>query len=94
MPEEWLSETNFVSSDESGIYNATFPGNVLRGGTLSWARISEGSLTVYRMEIEEEGIPEIQIFRRTLTPEGLEFKFTAQRDGVERRSLLGLYLRQ
>ncbi len=93
MPKVWASVMSFRPTDEIGVYDFAERGDVLTGGTLSWARISGDLLVVYRMEIDDEGIPELQIFRRTLTATGLELTFTAHRDGVTRRTVRGLYLR-
>ena len=90
----WTSKASFQLSQHEGVYHAMGSTDPLSGRLLSWVRIADDSLIVYRVAIDNAGVPEFQIFRRSLTTEGLELSFTAQRDGKRVRRVHGRYVRQ
>ena len=90
----WTSKASFQPSQYVGVYHAMGSADPLTGRLLSWARIADDSLIIYRVAIDSVGVPEFQIFRRSLTAEGLELSFTAQRDGKRVRMVHGRYVRQ
>ena len=86
--------SSFRPSGKPGIYQDVNNRALLDGGLVSWARLRGDLLIVYRFMIEESGIPEFHIYRRMLTPQGLELLFTASRDGKTVRTVRGRYQRQ
>jgi hypothetical protein len=84
----------FRPADTPGVYHAEDNGAPLAGGTLSWARLQGGLLTVYRLAVAQDGVPELHVYRRMMTAKGLELHFTAVRDGKAVRSVRGRYRRQ
>lgn len=55
--------------------------NPLEGEPMRWASIKDDTLTVYSLGITEDGGSEMQIFRRTLTEEGMDITFVGLDDG-------------
>ena len=90
----WTSKASFLPSQQEGVYHAMGSADPLTGRLVSWARIVDDTLIVYRMAIDSAGIPEFQIFRRKTVADGLELSFTAQRDGKQVRAVHGHYVRQ
>jgi hypothetical protein len=84
----------FRASGEPGVYHGVENGAPLDGGTMTWARLQGDVLTVYRMVIEQSGVPELHVYRRMITAKGLELYFTALRDGKMVRTVRGRYTRQ
>ena len=90
----WTSKASYLPSGHEGVYHALGSANPLEGRLLSWARIADETLIVYRIAIDSTGIPEFQIFRRTVNAEGLDLSFRALRDGKQVRAVRGSYTRQ
>jgi hypothetical protein len=88
------SWARFRPSDTPDIYHAQENGAPLAGGILSWARVQGNLLTVYRLVVEPNGVPELHVYRRMMTARGLELYFTAVRDGKVVRTVRGRYTRQ
>ncbi|MDH3597708.1 MAG: hypothetical protein OEU09_23990 [Rhodospirillales bacterium] len=88
------STARFRPSGEPGVYHAPDNGAPLEGGTLTWARLHDDILTVYRMVVDQSGVPELHVYRRMNTAKGLELYFTAVRDGKMTRTVRGRYRRQ
>ena len=84
----------FQPSQVPGIYHQVDSGSPLLGESLGWARLRGAVLIVYQFDVGEDGIPELHVYRRTLTPKGLELQFTASRDGKLVRTVRGRYSRQ
>ena len=61
---------------------------------ISWARLQRDLLVVYRMDVDENGVAEMHVYRRLLTAKGLELLFTATRDNNLIRSVWGSYQKQ
>ena len=82
---------NFQPSARPGIYGAAMRSDMfggqgaldpLKGDPYVWARIDEDTLTVHSLLITEEGGYEMQVFDRTLMPEGgMRLTFSRLRDG-------------
>lgn len=84
----------FKPAARSGIYHQVDNGSPLLGEPLGWARLRGAVLTVYQFDVAEDGVPELHVYQRTLTPKGLELLFTASRDGKLTRTVRGRYSRQ
>ena len=79
---------DFVPSDREGIYSSAMKTNVfggrvaldpLKGDPYVWARINGDTLTIFALLITESGGYEMQVYDRTLTPDGLDLKFSRLR---------------
>lgn len=81
-------------SGQPGVYHGVDNGAPLDGGTMTWARLQGGLLTVYRMVVEQSSVPELHVYRRMITAKGMELHFTAVRDGKMVRTVRGRYTRQ
>jgi hypothetical protein len=92
--EESHQATDFHPSGKQGVYHAAGNTGVLEGGLTSWARVQGPWLVVYRLVIGDKGIPEMHIYRRVVTPQGLGLRFSAIRDGKEVRTVSGRYRRE
>lgn len=86
--------SRFRPAGTPGVYAAAGNGGVLEGKPTSWARMRGDALIVYLLEVGSDGIPELQIYRRTLTTKGLELLFTSTRDGELKRTVRGRYKRE
>ncbi len=91
VPEQSKLVTDFHPSKRPGIYHAVGNTDVLQNGLTSWARVKGEWLVVYRLVVGDDGIPEMHIYRRVMTPQGLGLRFSAIRDGKEIRTVSGRY---
>ncbi len=67
--------------------------DLLAGDTLAWASVRGRTLGVYAMDVLEDGHYELRVFERTLTPLGLDLRFTRYNDGELVRELTGVLAR-
>lgn len=86
--------TDFLPTERPGFYKAAENKDILRGGLTTWARVKGRLLVVYRLVVEDSGIPEMHVYRRMLTAKGLSLHFSAIRDGKEVRTVRGRYRKQ
>lgn len=86
----------FQPSKRNGIYSAAMrtdmfgnrvPLDPLAGDPYVWARIDGNALIVYAMLINDEGGYEMQVYKRTLTPTGLDLSYSRVRDGEKLRTV-------
>ena len=93
---------NFVPTKREGIFGSAMRNNVfggaepldpLKGDPYVWAGIRGDTLIVHAMLITDDGGYEMQVYERTLTPEGLFLKFWRNRDGVQSRYVTGTLTR-
>ena len=86
----------FVPSDREGVYAAAMERNVfghevqldpMKGEPYVWARVKNGTLSVFSLFVDEAGDYEMQQFDRTLTEGGLQLEFRAYRAGEVMRSV-------
>lgn len=87
-------DIEFVSTKRENIYSSAMRTNVFGGRTALdpmegdpyvWARITDDTLSVYALLVTEEGGYEMQVYDRTLTPDGLDLRFSRIRDGENLR---------
>lgn len=88
----------FKPKGKSGLYGSAMrtdmfgnqvPLDPLKGEPYVWARISGDTLFVYAMLITDEGGYEMQVYERTLTPTGMDLRYSRVRDGKILRSVEG-----
>jgi len=73
----------------TNIFGASIPLDPMRGDPYIWARIDGPVLTVYALQILDDGSYEMQIYERTLTVQGLDIKYSRLREGKLLRSASG-----
>lgn len=80
----------FRPTQRGGIYSSAMradkfgnaiPLDPLTGEPYVWARITGKTLTIHALHITEEGGYELQIYDRTLTPEGMDLRFSRIHNG-------------
>jgi hypothetical protein len=66
------------------------PLDPLKGEPYVWAGISGPTLTVHALLITNDGGYEIQVYRRTLTADGMALTFSRNRNGRELKTVYGV----
>lgn len=80
---------DFLPSSRPGLYKAARPGDPLAGEAYAWARIKGKTLSVYMLNVDNEGAYVIQSYDRTLTGFAMELKFARIRDDEPERTAIG-----
>ncbi len=70
----------YISAPEGGLFDTAELANPLGGDPFRWASLRDDTLTVYSAGINEDGGTEMQIYRRTLTADGLDVGFVRLAD--------------
>ena len=99
----WRAETQtFVATDVPHVFEPVLRESMftrrrdpvlLAGDTLAWASVRGKTLGVYAMDVLEDGHYELRVFERTLTPLGMDLRFTRYNDGEIVRELAGTLAR-
>ena len=84
----------FRPSGKPGVYHAIDNSGLLDNGQLSWARLHDKILTIYRIVVDADSVPELHVYHRKLTPGGMDLHFTAWRDGKWVRRVRGQLVRE
>ena len=74
VPSDWNGAV-FISAPKGGMFTKAELPNPLAGEPMRWAAVDGDALTVYSAGISEKGAFETQIYRRTLTENGLDVVF-------------------
>jgi hypothetical protein len=94
---------DFTPSDRDGIYSSAMhrdafghsePLDPLQGKPYVWADINGQTLRVHALLITDDGGYEIQVYRRTLTKDGMALQFTRNRNGKELKTIYGALARK
>jgi hypothetical protein len=89
---------HFKPRGKSGLYGSAMrtdmfgnqvPMDPMQGEPYVWARISGDTLFVYALLITDEGGYEMQVYERTLTPNGMDLTYSRVRDGQVLRTVHG-----
>ncbi|WP_338153208.1 hypothetical protein [Pseudophaeobacter leonis] len=89
-------KVEFRESDRAGIFSAAMGRNVfghevqldpMKGHPYVWARITEGTLTVFSLYIHQNGDYEMQQYDRSLSEKGLHLVFSSHLNGRPTRQL-------
>lgn len=83
------SAIDFLPSGKPGIFKAARAGDPFAGEAYAWARIKGQTLTVYVLNIDDDGAYVIQSYDRTLTGFAMELTFTRIRDDEPERTAKG-----
>ena len=78
---------DFVASGRAGVFRGATPSDPMSGQPYAWARIKGQTLTVHSLVISADGSYEMHTYDRTLTPFGMDLKFTRVSDGEPTRSV-------
>lgn len=91
QPEEVLKSTtmNFAPAGRANVWQSTDAANPISGKPFAWARIEKQSLFVYVLGIAANGSAELQVYERTLDPNGMLLDFKRIIDGQRVRSVRG-----
>ena len=83
QPKETLKTTtvDFVPTTRAGVWRTTATNDPMSGHPYVWARLAKTTLSVYSMGITVDGAYEMQVYKRTLTPQGMKLVFTRVVDG-------------
>lgn len=79
----------YGSAMRTDMFGNEVPLDPLKGEPYVWARISGDTLFVYALLITEEGGYEMQVYERTLTPNGMDLTYYRVRDGGIMRTVRG-----
>ncbi len=79
----------YGSAMRTDMFGNQVPLDPLKGEPYVWARISGDTLFVYALLITEEGGYEMQVYERTLSPEGMDLTYSRVRDGEMMRTVRG-----
>ncbi len=80
---------DFLPSGRPGLYRTARAGDPLSGEAYAWARIKGQTLSVYLLNIDDEGAYVIQSYDRTLTGFAMELTFARIRDDEPERTAIG-----
>jgi hypothetical protein len=83
------SSIDFLPSAKPGVFKAARAGDPFSGEAYTWARIKGQTLTVYLLNIDEEGAYVIQSYDRTLTGFAMDLTFSRIRDDEPERTAIG-----
>ncbi len=79
----------YGSAMRTDMFGNKVPLDPLKGEPYVWARISGDTLFVYAMLITDEGGYEMQVYERTLTPNGMDLTYYRVRDEGVMRTVRG-----
>ncbi len=88
-PERKSSALEFVPTDRPNVWRAIGSSDPLLDERYAWARLQGQTLTVHTLTIAEDGGYEMQVYKRVLSPLGMNLEFVAFQNGEERRTAKG-----
>lgn len=89
----------FIPTNRKNIYKSAMrqdlfghagPMNLLKGDPFIWARTAGDTLTVYVIRVTESGGQDLRIYKRWLTPQGMESEFVRFYDSEPIRRIGGV----
>jgi hypothetical protein len=83
------STLDFLPSGRPSVFKAAAAGDPFAGDPLAWARIKGKTLTVYLLNIREDGSYDMQSYARTLTGFAMDLTFSRVRDDEPQRTAKG-----
>jgi hypothetical protein len=93
---------SFIPTNRKNIYKSAMrrdvfghagPMDPLKGDPFIWARIAGDTLTVYVIRVTESGGQDLRIYKRWLTPQGMESEFVRFYDSEPIRRISGVLKR-
>ncbi len=83
------SVLDFVASGRAGVWAAAGNTDPLASGTYAWAHISGQKLSVNILTIAKDGSHAMQVYERTVAPQGMQLAFRRIVDGETVRTVDG-----
>lgn len=80
----------YVGGTQKNLFGAMVPANPVAGQPYFWARIRGNILEVFGLHVNDAGNYEMQVYRRTLTANGMTVKFERLRDGKAQKTITGV----
>lgn len=78
-------ENVFSSAMRTNVFGGRSALDPMKGDPYVWSRITGDTLTVYALWVIDDGGYEMQVYDRTLAPEGLDLRFSRNRNGKNLR---------
>lgn len=85
---------SFGATPKKNIFAGKENGDLMNGGTASWAVLKGNTLTIHMLAMAEDGGYEAQTYARTLTGEGMDLVYTRIKDGEKSRIVKAKLTRQ
>ena len=83
------AEKTFNASSNGRYFAAASLPDPLSGEDYTWARLEGRTLSVYILTIDESGLPDLQIYARSLEAPGMTLRFTRIRGDEPQRTVEG-----
>ncbi len=79
----------FQSAMRQDVFGNRTPNDPMRGDPYVWARIRGDTLSVYALIVTSDGSYDMQVYNRTLSPNGMALDFKRFLEGQEIKSVTG-----
>jgi len=79
----------FRSAMRRDVFGGRTPNDPMKGDPYVWARVGGDTLTVYALIISEDGGYDMQVYKRTLTENGMRLEFSRFMEGREPKGITG-----
>lgn len=79
----------FQSSMRKDVFGNRTPNDPMQGDPYVWARVRGDTLSVYALIVTGDGSYDMQVYNRTLTPNGMTLDFKRFLEGEEVKSIKG-----
>ncbi len=83
----------YASAVKRNLFGHSVPADPMKGDPFVWASIKDETLTMHALLIDDAGGYEMQTYRRTLTPGGLDLEFESIDETGKKRRVAGLLAR-
>lgn len=79
----------FQSAMRKDVFGNQTPNDPMKGDPYVWARVRGDTLSVYALIVTNDGSYDMQVYNRTLVPNGMTLQFTRYLEGEEVKSISG-----
>lgn len=79
----------FQSAMRKDVFGNQTPNDPMKGDPYVWARVRGDTLSVYALIVTNDGSYDMQVYNRTLIPNGMTLQFTRYLEGEEVKSISG-----
>lgn len=79
----------FQSAMRKDVFGNQTPNDPMKGDPYVWARVRGDTLSVYALIVTNDGSYDMQVYSRTLIPNGMTLQFTRYLEGEEVKSISG-----
>jgi hypothetical protein len=84
----------FAAAMKTNVFGGKQPLDPMKGDPYVWSRITGETLTLFALLVRDDGGYELQVYDRTLGPDGLQLKYSRIRDGQPLRTIETLLRRK